>query len=66
MTQNIKPGNIIVFKMWDYKVVKLFGDILHVRPCKSNGRVRMHSPTISLTYKDGELTLFGNPFNKQP
>jgi len=49
----MKKGQIIQYKNWDYKIVAKMGNIIHVRPCKSNGRIRMFSPTISLIMENG-------------
>lgn len=61
----MKKGNKITYKKWDYKIVGVFGDIIHVRALNGSGnRVRMFSPVLSLRYQNGELTELNNPFNK--
>jgi hypothetical protein len=51
----MKKGQTIKYQNWDYKIVNRFGDIIHVRPCNGNGRVRMFSPTISLVKNNGSF-----------
>jgi len=59
----MKKGTIIEYNQRLYKIVKAFGNIIHVRPLNGNGRVRMHSPTISLIYENGLFHKY-EPFNK--
>ena len=59
----MKKGATIEYNKWQYKIVNVSGNIIHVRPLNGNGRrVRMHSPTISLTHESGLLTRY-EPFN---
>ena len=53
----MKKGEIINYKGWTYKIVNSWGITIHVRPTNGSGkRVRMHSPTISLTLKNGTFS----------
>lgn len=53
----IKKGSIIEWVKWPHKIIQVFNNRIHVRPCNSSGRVRMHSPTTTLIYANGQLTL---------